>query len=361
MRSTDENPLNVIVSDANPARGGRKHARMADLVSTETEDYFEKHDWMISVLVPGDPEEDAFEQDRFEKFDKRRPVLVPGAEEDSFDYDPFLKFDKKRSVLVPGEPEEDSFDYDPFVKFDKRSLIKGGLFKFKHVDFEEYDKASNGLPDAFEDDPFWLQMLHVVNKWFNVLLKYHDGIGVQTLVGGTRFKVDQQRLETDPCQMRMYVRGIHSRKPPLYRTRVSEEFKEAKKLILVTSDVSARGMNYPDVSLVIQGLELIVSENFTSLSVMQAVGCMMSNKYSEGYPGARYYGGNEAYGRLSDDGLVASSPVYVHSKVMIVDDKIVIVGSANINDRSLLGLRDSEIGVLIKDKEFVASSMGGNL
>ncbi|GKF71345.1 hypothetical protein Tco_0207459 [Tanacetum coccineum] len=85
MRSTDENPLNVIVSDANPARGGRKHARMADLVSTETEDYFEKHDWMISVLVPGDPEEDAFEQDRFEKFDKRRPVLVPGAEEDSFD------------------------------------------------------------------------------------------------------------------------------------------------------------------------------------------------------------------------------------------------------------------------------------
>ncbi|PWA67962.1 DNA/RNA helicase, DEAD/DEAH box type, N-terminal [Artemisia annua] len=235
----------------------------------------------------------------------------------------------------------------------------------------------------------------------NVLLKYHEGIGVQTLVGGTRFKVDQQRLETELCQiivatpgrlldhienksgfsarlmklkmlildeadhlldlgfrkdmekivdclprqrqsllftstlpkevrrvsqlvlkrehayintvglgpethdkvnqslliapheqhfqivhhllkdhiaqvpdykvilfcttammtslmyslfreMRMNVREIHSRKPPLYRTRVSEEFKEAKKLILVTSDVSARGMNYPDVSLVIQ-------------------------------------------------------------------------------------------------------------
>lgn len=34
-----------------------------------------------------------------------------------------------------------------------------------------------------------------------VLLKYHDGIGVQTLVGGTRFKVDQKRLESDPCQV----------------------------------------------------------------------------------------------------------------------------------------------------------------
>ncbi|CAH1424737.1 unnamed protein product [Lactuca virosa] len=235
----------------------------------------------------------------------------------------------------------------------------------------------------------------------NVLLKYHEGIGVQTLVGGTRFKVDQKRLETEPChiiiatpgrlldhienksgfsarlmglkmlildeadhlldlgfrkdmekivdclprqrqsllfsstlpkevrrvsqlvlkrdheyintvglgpethdkvnqsymiapheqhfqivhhllkqhiaqtpnykvivfcttammtslmfslfrEMKLNVREIHSRKPQLYRSRVSEEFKEAKQLILITSDVSARGMNYPDVSLVIQ-------------------------------------------------------------------------------------------------------------
>ncbi|XP_027078506.1 serine hydroxymethyltransferase, mitochondrial [Coffea arabica] len=42
-----------------------------------------------------------------------------------------------------------------------------------------------------------------------------------------------------------------------------------------------------------KGLELIPSENFTSVSVMQAVGSIMTNKYSEGYPGARYYGGNE--------------------------------------------------------------------
>ncbi|KAG6505873.1 hypothetical protein ZIOFF_031181 [Zingiber officinale] len=43
-------------------------------------------------------------------------------------------------------------------------------------------------------------------------------------------------------------------------------------------------------------LELIPSENFTSVSVMQAVGSVMTNKYSEGYPGARYYGGNEYIG-----------------------------------------------------------------
>ena len=38
---------------------------------------------------------------------------------------------------------------------------------------------------------------------------------------------------------------------------------------------------------------LIASENFTSKSVFDALGSVMSNKYSEGYPNARYYGGNE--------------------------------------------------------------------
>ncbi|XP_066332947.1 DEAD-box ATP-dependent RNA helicase 48-like isoform X4 [Miscanthus floridulus] len=167
----------------------------------------------------------------------------------------------------------------------------------------------------------------------NVLLKYHEGIGVQSLIGGTRFKLDQRRLESDPCQVRrvsqlvlkrdhvfvdtvglgavetptkvqqsclvvphelhfhmvhhllrehidrevdykvivfcttamvtefMYimlrdlklnVREIHSRKPQLFRTRISEEFRGSNRLILVTSDVSTRGVNYPDVTLVIQ-------------------------------------------------------------------------------------------------------------
>ena len=41
------------------------------------------------------------------------------------------------------------------------------------------------------------------------------------------------------------------------------------------------------------GIELIASENFTSLQVMQSMGNVMTNKYAEGYPGKRYYGGCE--------------------------------------------------------------------
>ncbi|ELU01860.1 hypothetical protein CAPTEDRAFT_151243 [Capitella teleta] len=47
-----------------------------------------------------------------------------------------------------------------------------------------------------------------------------------------------------------------------------------------------------------RGLELIASENFASRAVLEALGSCLSNKYSEGYPGARYYGGTECVDEL---------------------------------------------------------------
>jgi glycine hydroxymethyltransferase len=57
----------------------------------------------------------------------------------------------------------------------------------------------------------------------------------------------------------------------------------------------------PDINAIIakeqvrqeEGIELIASENYTSLAVMEAMGSVLTNKYSEGYVGKRYYGGNE--------------------------------------------------------------------
>ncbi|KAL1132099.1 hypothetical protein AAG570_010057 [Ranatra chinensis] len=51
--------------------------------------------------------------------------------------------------------------------------------------------------------------------------------------------------------------------------------------------------------------------------------------------------------------------IYVHSKLLIADDRLVICGSANINDRSLIGKRDSEIAVVIEDEEFKKGVMNG--
>ena len=46
------------------------------------------------------------------------------------------------------------------------------------------------------------------------------------------------------------------------------------------------------------GVELIASENFVSDEVMQAVGSCLTNKYAEGYPGKRYYGGCEVVDKI---------------------------------------------------------------
>lgn len=57
---------------------------------------------------------------------------------------------------------------------------------------------------------------------------------------------------------------------------------------------------------------------------------------------------------------VMSEQVYVHDKLLIVDDRVMIIGSANINDRSMLGNRDSELAVRIEDTTHISIKMGGS-
>jgi phospholipase D1/2 len=58
-------------------------------------------------------------------------------------------------------------------------------------------------------------------------------------------------------------------------------------------------------------------------------------------------------------GKVRTEQIYVHTKLLIVDDRFVIVGSANINDRSLAGGRDSELAVLLMDLSTHTAPMDG--
>nr|XP_046178968.1 phospholipase D1-like isoform X2 [Oncorhynchus gorbuscha] len=60
------------------------------------------------------------------------------------------------------------------------------------------------------------------------------------------------------------------------------------------------------------------------------------------------------------EGRLVTELVYVHSKMLIADDNTVIIGSANINDRSMLGKRDSEVAVIIEDSETVTAVMDGH-
>src|SRR4051794_41336577 len=60
---------------------------------------------------------------------------------------------------------------------------------------------------------------------------------------------------------------------------------------LASFDPDIAGVVLDELDRLRNGLQLIASENFTSPAVLAALGSTLSNKYAEGYPGRRYYGG----------------------------------------------------------------------
>ena len=64
------------------------------------------------------------------------------------------------------------------------------------------------------------------------------------------------------------------------------------------------------------------------------------------------------WGKLAGD-VLTTEQVYIHGKCMVVDDRVVIIGSANINDRSQRGDRDSELASVIRDTDMIDSRMAG--
>lgn len=65
------------------------------------------------------------------------------------------------------------------------------------------------------------------------------------------------------------------------------------------------------------------------------------------------------WGIIGPDRTLVTEQLYIHAKTMIVDDRAAIIGSANINERSMRGSRDSEVAAIIRDNETVKSMMNG--
>lgn len=66
------------------------------------------------------------------------------------------------------------------------------------------------------------------------------------------------------------------------------------------------------------------------------------------------------WGKIGPRKCLTTEQLYIHAKCMIVDDRTAIIGSANINERSMLGSRDSEVAAIVSDTCMVQSKMGGN-
>ncbi|KAL1535995.1 RNA helicase [Salvia divinorum] len=128
-----------------------------------------------------------------------------------------------------------------------------------HVALKRDHEYINTVEEGSEDTHSQVRQTHLVaplDKHFALLytmLKEHiaDDVNYKVLVFCTTAMMTKLVAEL-LNELNMNVREIHSRKPQSYRTRVSDEFRKSTGLILVTSDVSARGVDYPDVTLVVQ-------------------------------------------------------------------------------------------------------------
>ncbi|KAI9491274.1 hypothetical protein BDB00DRAFT_767302 [Zychaea mexicana] len=86
-----------------------------------------------------------------------------------------------------------------------------------------------------------------------------------------------------------------------------------------------------------------------------------NNGYGQGVEGEVEYAAVSEVGDGREDKNhdFVSEELYIHSKLLIVDDRLVIMGSANLNDRSQCGERDSEIALLVEDQDMIPSQMNG--
>ncbi|URE39864.1 Type III restriction enzyme, res subunit [Musa troglodytarum] len=139
------------------------------------------------------------------------------------------------------------------------ATVPNEVHQICHIALKKDYKFISTVDEGSEETHSQVKQMHLIaplDKHFSILyslLKEHilEDADYKVIVFCTTAMVT--KLVADLLtKLHLNVREIHSRKPQNYRTRVSEEFRQSKGLILVSSDVSARGVDYPDVTLVIQ-------------------------------------------------------------------------------------------------------------
>ncbi|RKF54655.1 Phospholipase D1 [Erysiphe neolycopersici] len=66
-----------------------------------------------------------------------------------------------------------------------------------------------------------------------------------------------------------------------------------------------------------------------------------------------------SWGRIGPKKVLVTEQLYIHAKAIIADDRVALIGSANVNERSMLGMRDSECAAIVRDTDMIWSVMDG--
>ena len=133
------------------------------------------------------------------------------------------------------------------------------------------------------------------------------------------------------------------------RKRILRAYDEGKKFrVIVFIPLLPGFAGEPEES---GTLQIILKHTYGAICRNYGLSIIEKLREKMGEEWQNYIGFYSLRGHALVNGVPTTEIIYIHSKLMIIDDKTVILGSANINDRSMLGQRDSEFCVLIKEKE----------
>ena len=193
----------------------------------------------------------------------------------------------------------------------------------------------------------------ILNQYYNLIQNSKHYIYIENQFFVSRSWNEEEVKENDYC----INDEVYNKIAYYIRKRIEKAFNKNEKFkvyifIPLLPGFEGDPEDSNTIKIILKHTYATISRNF-GLSLVEQLEKIMGDKW-------RNY---IAFFSLRNHGLVNNIPkteiIYIHSKLMIIDDKTVLIGSANINDRSMLGDRDSEFAVIINEKQEINNQKTG--
>ena len=188
----------------------------------------------------------------------------------------------------------------------------------------------------------------ILNAYYHLIEKSEYYIYIENQFFISKSFTDEEYQEIGSSVSNLIVNEIALK----IRERILKAYHEKKKFrvmifIPLLPGFAGQLQESSTLQVILKFTYKAISRN-NGLSIVEKLKELLDEKNPELF--REYIGFYSLRNHARLNGIPVTELIYIHSKLMIVDDKYVIMGSANINDRSMIGDRDSEFAVLFKDE-----------
>ena len=299
---------------------------------------------------------------------------------------PFAKLESTQTIVIPEENKigfaekktlETNFMKDKDKIDDDHLLVKKGEKSFYKtlvqrmgklgnqamaIDLEHQISNDDMYKKYFKEDTITsnVQVLRSASEWSAGLRATERSIlnGYYELISNAKhyiyienqFFVSKAWTDEEAKQCKHSISDIVKNEIALYiRQRIEKAYynKENFKVFIflpLLPGFAGEPEEAPTLQLIVKHTYAGICKNY-GLSLLEQLIKIMGKEWKN------YIGFYSLRNHCLVNGVPKTEIIYIHSKLMIVDDTKVLIGSANINDRSMLGKRDSEFAVIIKEKK----------